>query len=92
MAQWHGSNCSNQHWIIIPRYSLYSLPQDDILVSGYVCAEGLAWDWIRQQLYWTDSALNKIEVFDPATGYRKTLHNTGLNSNPADIVVDPNKG
>ena len=55
-------------------------------------AEGIAWDWINEKLYWTDSIQNKIEVYDPDTGYRKLLFSTGSNTDPADIVLDPNNG
>ncbi len=54
--------------------------------------ERLAWDWINQKLYWTNSNLRKIEVYDPVTEYRKVLLNTGSNTNPLDIVLDPNNG
>ena len=54
--------------------------------------EGLAWDWINEKLYWTVSNLRKIEVFDPATMHRKVLFETGANTNPADIVLDPING
>ena len=55
-------------------------------------AEGLAWDWINEKLYWTDSNLRKIEVYDPVTEDRKLLFNTGSNTNPADIILDPING
>lgn len=50
--------------------------------------DGLAWDWVNEKLYWTDNCDDDIEVFDPATGYRRILIETGL-SNPTSIVVDP---
>jgi len=59
------------------------------LFSYSVGADGLSWDWINQKLYWTDECNNKIEVFDPLTGDRKTLLETGPGSNPRGIVVDP---
>jgi low density lipoprotein receptor-related protein 5/6 len=55
-------------------------------------AEGLAWDWINEKLYWTDSNLRKIEVFDPDTEDRKLLFDTGVSTNPADLVLDPING
>ena len=60
----------------------------------FIYAEGLAWDWINEKLYWTDSVHLNIEVFDPATGYRKVLFTLGSSSTtfPSDIVLDPNNG
>ena len=52
-------------------------------------ADGIAWDWINEKLYWTDYCDNDIEVFDPSSGYRKVLINTGSNTDPSDIIVDP---
>ncbi len=57
-----------------------------------LCTEALAWDWINQKLYWTDSSLRKIEVYDPATEHRKLLLNTGSNTVPFDLVLDPING
>jgi len=57
-----------------------------------LCTEGIAWDWINENLYWTDSGTNKIEVYNPQSGIRKLLIETGSNSNPADITLDPNNG
>ena len=54
--------------------------------------DGLAVDWITGMLYWTDEALNKIEVYDPSSGNRTQLISTGASSNPRAIEVDPNTG
>ncbi len=51
-------------------------------------SDGLAWDWISEKIYWTDNCNDDIVVFDPATGYRATLFDTGL-VEPHAIVVDP---
>ena len=53
---------------------------------------GIAWDWINEKLYWTDFCTGVIEVYDPNTGHRRVLLNTGSNSNNKDIVVDPTTG
>ena len=53
------------------------------------CTDGVAWDWVNKKLYWTDAGHNTIEVFDQATGQRMTLINTGRDSNPRGLVVDP---
>ena len=62
-----------------------------ILWSCFV-ADGLAWDWVNEKLYWADAGTNKIEVYDPANTNRRVLINTGSNTDPADIIVDPNNG
>lgn len=54
------------------------------------CAEGLAWDWINEKLYWTDYCQDEIEVYDPVSNYRSVLLQTG--TSPYSIVVDPGTG
>ena len=51
-------------------------------------ADGLAWDWINNKLYWTDAEDNDIEVYDIYKGLRKKLIQSGPNANPRDIVLD----
>ena len=51
--------------------------------------DDIAWDWVNEKLYWTDECYNRIEVYDPKTANRKVLIETGSNSNPRGIVVDP---
>ena len=51
--------------------------------------EGLAWDWVNEVLYWTDTQTQKIEVYDPATTHRKVLFSGII---PSDIVLDPTEG
>ena len=53
---------------------------------------GLAWDWVNEKLYWTDYCGNYIAFYDPASGDRKNLINTGSSTDPRDIVVDPGTG
>ena len=53
-------------------------------------AEGLAWDWVGEKLYWTDNCHDEIEVYDPITTHRKVLLTTG--SYPYAIKVDPSTG
>ena len=55
-------------------------------------SEGIAWDWINENLYWTDSSTKKIEVYNPESGIRKLLISTGSSSLPSDITLDPNNG
>lgn len=67
----------------------------EVLVSNDVhTPDGLAYDWIHQNLYWTDAGRDCIEVlglYSSAVNknvWRKTLINTGLDE-PRAIVVDP---
>ena len=57
----------------------------------FVFTVGMAWDWINQKLYWTDSSNDDIEVYDPSTQVRRVLFDTGLSA-PYAIVVDPTTG
>jgi len=43
---------------------------------------------VNEKLYWTDICDDDIEVYDPVTGYRKILIESGLR-NPTSMVVDP---
>lgn len=54
--------------------------------------DGIAWDWINEKLYWTDQCKDTIEVYDPATGYRRVLLYTTTNSDNFRIIVDPTTG
>lgn len=54
--------------------------------------DDVAWDWINKKLYWTDLGTRNIQVYDPATGFRKTLLYTGSSNNPSGLVLDPNNG
>ena len=51
--------------------------------------ESLAWDWVNEVLYWTDTQTQRIEVYDPATTHRKVLFSDII---PSDIVLDPTEG
>ena len=50
--------------------------------------DGLAWDWIAGNLYWTDYCQDDIEVFNPQSGHQTVIINSGL-IEPRAIVVDP---
>ena len=49
---------------------------------------GLAYDWINENLYWTDTELNQITVMNLKTNKRKVLIKTSIEGVRA-IVVDP---
>jgi len=67
----------------------------DVLVNHDLSTpDGLAYDWIHKNLYWTDTGNNRIDVLAVPRGdnvaplMRKTLINTNLDE-PRAIVVDP---
>lgn len=53
--------------------------------------EGLSVDWVSQNLYWTDSLKDTIEVANLKTKQRKVLVSTGL-VNPRGIAAYPQRG
>ena len=59
-----------------------------LLISGLGSPEGVAVDWISQNIYWTDSGRNTIEVSKADGTNRKVLFHTDL-VNPRGIVVHP---
>jgi len=72
----------------------------DVLVNHDLSTpDGLAYDWIHKNLYWTDTGNNRIDVLAVPTAaagdaaappplMRTTLINTNLDE-PRAIVVDP---
>lgn len=62
----------------------------DVSIIILYCAEGLAWDWVNEKLYWTDYCQDEIEVYDQSSNHRRVLIRTG--TAPYAIVVDPGTG
>lgn len=71
----------------------------DVLVNHDLSTpDGLAYDWVHKNLYWTDTGNNRIDVVNIHSDslhashvgplMRKTLINTNLDE-PRAIVVDP---
>ena len=83
--------------VIFDETGVASLHQ--VLVSKNLSnPDGLAYDWIHHNLYWTDSGNDRIEVLslrnalatnaEEGVMWRRTLINTDLDE-PRAIVVDP---
>lgn len=62
-----------------------------IVQGGLVSAEGLAVDWIGQNIYWVESTLDHIEVANLNGLHRRTLIAGDMES-PRAISVDPRFG
>lgn len=54
-----------------------------------VCTEDIALDWVSNNLYWTESITGNIEVLDLNILERAVILNTGANSIPRGVAVDP---
>ena len=53
--------------------------------------EGLAYDWIGKNIYWTDNIRNSLEVVRYNGQHRKVLNDDFLDR-PRGIAVDPKRG
>ena len=62
-----------------------------VVKSGLATAEGLAVDWMGQNLYWVESNLDQIEVARLNGSFRRTLVAVDLES-PRAIALDPRYG
>ena len=52
-------------------------------------ADDIAVDWIANKLYWTDNGFDRIGVMDFLFGHYTILIDTGADTSPRGIVVDP---
>ncbi|XP_014248480.1 low-density lipoprotein receptor-related protein 6 isoform X2 [Cimex lectularius] len=68
-----------------------SSDQMDIVSSELQSPDGVAVDWRAQNLYWTDSGTDRIQVLRLQTTFSKVLINSGL-VEPRAIVVAPDEG
>lgn len=59
-----------------------------IIENGLTRIEGMAVDWIGQNLYWVESHMDQIEVAKLNGSYRRTLISGGMES-PRSLVLDP---
>ncbi|XP_021948531.2 low-density lipoprotein receptor-related protein 1 isoform X4 [Folsomia candida] len=62
-----------------------------VIEKGLATAEGLAVDWIGENIYWVESNLDQIEVARLNGSFRETLISGDMVS-PRSIAVDPNYG
>lgn len=62
-----------------------------VVQTGLATAEGLAVDWIGQNLYWVESNLDQIEVAKLNGSFRRTLIAGDMES-PRAIALDPRFG
>ncbi|CAG0880399.1 unnamed protein product, partial [Darwinula stevensoni] len=62
-----------------------------VVQAGLLRAEGLAVDWIGENLYWVESDLDQIEVSKLDGSFRRTLIAGNMES-PRGIAMDPRKG
>lgn len=53
--------------------------------------EGIALDWMGNNLYWVDAGAKKIEVSRKDGRYRKVLYTDKLDK-PRALALDPMKG
>ncbi|XP_005996047.1 nidogen-2 [Latimeria chalumnae] len=60
---------------------------ETIINSGLISPEGLTIDYLRRNMYWTDSGLDKIEMSKLDGSERRVLFDTDL-VNPRAIIVD----
>ena len=59
-----------------------------VVQSGLTTAEGLAVDWIGENLYWIESSLDQIEVSKLNGSFRRTLIAGNMES-PRAVALDP---
>lgn len=62
-----------------------------VVQTGLAAAEGLAVDWIGENLYWVESNLDQIEVARLNGSFRCTLVAGDMES-PRAIALDPRFG
>eukprot|EP00731_Ephydatia_muelleri_P017667 Em0010g765a len=85
-----GSMC----WSVISRRKIACSKLDgseqfDVLSTASRTIDAIAVDWITQKLYWADAEAKQILVLDLKTRLGKVIANTGNQTLPRSLVVDP---
>lgn len=62
-----------------------------VLILGLGSPEGIAIDWVSRLMFWTDSALRRLEVAKLDGSLRKVLLDKNI-QNPRGIAVNPELG
>ncbi|KAL5493396.1 hypothetical protein EMCRGX_G014572 [Ephydatia muelleri] len=62
------------------------------IISNGTTLSALAVDWISDRVYWTNTNDRQIKVFDISTGSILVFMDTGYDTSPLGIAVDPIKG
>lgn len=96
---YHKGNTNMVFWTDVIDDKIYrgtliggSLSKIEVVVhSGLSTAEGLAVDWVGENLYWVESNLDQIEVARLNGSYRRTLV-AGEMESPRAIALDPRYG
>ena len=65
--------------------------QAEVVVDGVVYPDGLAVDWVANNIYWTDTFSERIECAHLDGRYRKTLIWKNL-TEPHSLALHPGKG
>lgn len=82
--------------LFIPHTAPFAIPAvltniEVVVQTGLGTAEGLAVDWMGENLYWVESNMDQIEVAKLNGLYRRTLVTQGMDS-PRAISLDPRVG
>lgn len=82
-------------WLLIYRawFRGENVHKDHVIIAETILVDGLAVDWIHNNLYWTDTKDKTLEVSTLDGLDRRTLFdsNDGLSS-PRAIVLHPSEG
>ena len=72
----------------------YSYIDVRVIFTEFTSMEGLAYDWIGKNIYWTDNIRNTLEVMRYDGQHRKVLisDSDGIIDRPRGIAVDPARG
>jgi len=64
----------------------------DLSEDSRVYVEGIAYDWMNRNIYYTDTGKAEIGVVSVYGHFKKTLHRSNTVGKPRGIVVHPKKG